>query len=100
MAATIITITKVGASGTNIQIKINDGYLVPDGIVVGSVNSFRTWNVEGGHFFTFMDDFNEKVSTTTLYDNVGWIISSMIIDSEVERFSINSPCVVTIEPEV
>jgi hypothetical protein len=100
MAAQIITATKVGASGTNIKIKINDGHQIPDTIVTDSVESFRTWAREDGNFFVWTNDQDQEISMIVPFAYVGWIISSIPVDSGLERFSIKDPCVVTIEDEV
>jgi hypothetical protein len=100
MAATIVTVTKVGASGTNIKIKINNDCSVPDEIADGSVQSFRTWNLESGHFFLLINDSSEKVFVTIPHDNIGWIVSSVPISPPKERFRIDSVCIITSESEI
>lgn len=100
MAATIVTITEVGASGTNIKIKVNDGHPIPTTIITDSIQSFKTWDREDGNFFVWTNDQNQEISMVVPHAYIGWIISSKPLNASVERFVIDKPCTVIIEPEV
>lgn len=99
MAATIITVTKIGASGINVKIKVNDGHPVPNTIITDSIQSFRTWNNEDGHIFIWTNDQGQEISMIVPYVSIGWIISSKQIGSNNDRFRIDYPCEITIVPE-
>lgn len=100
MAAQIVTVTKIGASGTNIKIKVNDGHIIPGEIITDEIQSFRTWDREDGNFFVWTNDQNQEISMVVPFAYIGWITSSAPVDSDIERFRIDDPCVVTIEDEI
>ncbi len=100
MAAQIITVTKIGASGTNIKIRVNDGYPIPGTIVTDAIQSFRTWEREDGNFFMWTNDQDQEISMIVPLAYIGWIISSVPTNSDVERFRIDDPCNVIIEDEI
>lgn len=100
MAATIITVAKIGASGTNVKIKVNDGHPVPTQIVTDAIQSFRTWSREDGHLFVWTNDQGQEMSMVVPCGSIGWIVSAMPIGIEGDRFRIDEPCAVIIEAEV
>ncbi len=100
MAATIVTVTQIDASGTNIKIKVNDGHPVPSQIVTDSIQSFRTWHREEGHMFVWTNDQDEELSMIVPCVSIGWILSSMPMGIDGDRFRIDAPCVVVIIDEV
>ncbi len=100
MSATIITVEKVGASGTNIVIKVNDGHPVPSQILSDTVESFRTWKQEDGHIFVWTNDQGDEMSMTVPFATIGWILCSSPKSEEAERFRINVPCRVSFVEEV
>ncbi len=100
MAATIITVAKIGEPNTNIKIKVNDGSPVPSDIVTDTIQDFRTWGLDDSHLFVWTNDQNLGRSMLVPNSYIGWVISSQPIGSENERFRIDSPCDVTIEDEV
>ncbi len=99
MAATIITVTEIGASGTNIKIKVNDGHIVPSDIITDTVQNFRTWRLDTAHFFTWKNDQGLERSMLVPLFYIGWIVSSISVGEKGNRFSINAPCNVTVEAE-
>ena len=100
MAAFIVTVTKIGASGTNIQIKVNDAHPIPSQIITDGIQSFRTWDREDGCIFAWTKSDGHETFMVVLRESIGWILSSLPIDSKQDKFRIDSPCVVTIEEEV
>lgn len=101
MAATIINITKIGASDTNVKIKVNDGHPVPSAIMTDLIQSFRTWIRDGDHIFIWTNDQNQEVSMTVPCTSIGWVLSSMSINDvgDRDRFRIDYPCEIVIVPE-
>lgn len=100
MAAMIVTITKVGASGINIQIKVNDAHPIPPQIVTDEIQSFRTWNREDGHIFAWTKSDGHETFMIVPHESIGWVMSSLLTNSKQDKFRIDSPCVVNIEEEV
>ncbi len=99
MAAMIVTISKIDASGINVKIKVNDGHPIPSQIVTDNIQSFRTWIQENGHIFIWVNSNNQEMSMLVPHASIGWVMSSMPINHQGDRFRINSPCSVIIEPE-
>jgi len=99
MAATIITITKVGASGTNVEIKVNDGHTVPTNVVTDTITSFRTWVRDKDHLFIWTNTAGQEMSMAVPCEYIGYVMSAMPVGIEGDRFRIDAPCVVTIEAE-
>lgn len=100
MAATIITVTKIGESDTNMQIKINDGHPIPAIITEDDIQSFRTWQRENDHLFIWTNDQGQEKSISVPREYVGWIISSRLTGLSKDRFEILAPCSVTVESEI
>jgi uncharacterized secreted protein with C-terminal beta-propeller domain len=100
MAATIVTVSKIGESTTNIKIKVNDGSPVPSEIVTDTIQNFRTWALDDSHIFVWTNDQNQERSMFVPKVSIGWVVSSMPIGADNERFRIDSPCDVTVEDEV
>lgn len=101
MAAQIITITEIGASGTNIKIKVNDGYPVPDEILVGPIQNFCTWmRGDKEHIFKWVndDDYQRSMIVPQIY--IGWVISSIPVGAGGDLFRIDNPCQVSVEDEI
>lgn len=101
MAAQIITITEIGASGTNIKIKVNDGHPIPDVIIEDSIQKFSTWPRGNQElFFTWTDDNDHQKSMIVPQAYIGWVMSSLPVSTGGDRFRIDSPCQVSIDDEV
>lgn len=98
MAATIVTVAKIGASGTKIMIKINDGHPVPSTILTNTILDFKTWPQDGGHIFVWTNDEGEKMSMIVPSASIGWVVCALPSGSG-ERFVINAPCQVSLSPE-
>lgn len=99
MAATIVTVAKIGEPTTNIKIKVNDGSPVPSDVVTDTVQSFRTWGNDGSHIFVWTNDQGQERSMLVPNGSIGWVVSSQPVGANNERFRINSPCNVTVLPE-
>lgn len=100
MAATIITVAQIGASGINIKIKINDGHPVPNDIAIDSIQSFRTWMVDKNHLFTWTNAQGQVVQMIVPREYIGWVMATKPIDSEGDHCSIGVPCTISIETEL
>lgn len=100
MAATIVTVAKIGEPTTNIKIKVNDGHPVPSEVVTDTIQSFRTWGNEDSHIFVWTNDQGQERSMLVPNVSIGWVVSSQPIGADNERFRINSPCDVTVKDEV
>ncbi|RLC89089.1 MAG: hypothetical protein DRJ03_00605 [Chloroflexi bacterium] len=99
MAATIITVAQIGASGTNIKIKVNENHPVPSQIMTDAVQSFRTWTRDQDHIFVWTNSKDQELSMTVPFASIGWILSAMPIGIEGDRFRIDAPCAVVVEPD-
>lgn len=105
MAATIITVTKVGDSRTSIQIKINDACPVPNQIVTDVIQSFRTWTRQYDHIFVWTNDQEHELVMAVPHQYVGWVLSAAPTGGERDRFKrynlflIDGPCTVAVEEE-
>jgi hypothetical protein len=99
MAATIITIYDTEAPAISIQIKVNDGHTVPSDIIVDSIQSFRTWNVDQDHLFVWIDDSGYEKAMVVPREYIGYVLSSMPSGIERDRFRIDNPCSVTVEQQ-
>jgi len=100
MAATIITIGKVGDSSTNIEIKVNDGHTVPTNVVTDTITSFRTWVRDKDHLFIWTNAAGREMSMAVPCEYIGYVMSSMPIGIEGDRFRIDAPCAVAIMAEI
>ncbi len=97
MAATIITVASAGAPSTNIEIKINDGYSVPDNIITDEVSNFRTWEYGNGQILVWTNEKGQEVSMILPGICIGWVISSRPVNAGGDRFIIDTPCTVFVE---
>lgn len=99
MAATIMTITKVNASGVKIQIKFNDGVSIPDTLNINSVESFRTWIFGDEHIIVLTNEGYRTFMTIPKSD-IGWIVSTRRVNVKMDMFRINAPCSVSFADQV
>ena len=100
MAATLITISKIGDPTNSLEIKVNDGHPVPLTIIADSVLSFRTWLIDDSHIFVWVTDSGQEKSMKVPAVSIGWVVSSRPVGSEGDKFRIEAPCTVDIVVEV
>ena len=98
--AKIVTVTKIGESGTVIQFKINDGFTIPDAIKVSTSESFRMWQLDIGYVISLTNDQGEERSMSTEAGLISWATTVRPTSETGDRFRIDSPCIIETKNEV
>lgn len=99
MAATLIAVSKVGASGITIDIKVNDGYSIPQELTDATdVDSFRIWEGDTAHILIWKTIDNREKTMLFPNESIGWVMASRVPSLGGDRFRINNPCTILVEP--
>lgn len=99
MAASIVTISEIGSSGSRIQIKVNDGNPIPSDIATSGVKSFWIWSKNDDRMLVWTTALGIEMSMAVPQKYIGWVMSSMPSGVDGDRFRLYNPCTVEIESE-
>lgn len=91
MAATIVTVAKIGDFGTSVVIKVNGGHSVPSRILTNINPNSKAWGKKDMHIFIWTNDKGQERSMIVSFASIGWLISSVQQDENVQRFLIDAP---------